>query len=226
MEQSGRRLGRISSSLYALTLGQHVRQPVELREYSIEDCVQQAIYELAGIVREKSISISVELTPAPCPLFFEPSQFEQLFINILDNACRFTPRHGSIEIVGGPSFWERRSTAAAGVSAERRTEDRDTPNMYRVDITDSGPGIPESFLPLIFEEYTSYSGPDDRSGGGLGLAISRTIVQSHQGSIWATSGKDGVTFSFVFPLRFAELSADLPAPSILPGSSALQFPAQ
>jgi signal transduction histidine kinase len=159
-------------------------------------------------------------------LFFEPTQFEQLLINLLDNACRFTPRHGSIDIVGGPSFWQRRSRPAAGVPVERRRRQSDEPNMYRVDITDSGPGIPESFLPSIFEEYTSYSGPDDRSGGGLGLAICRTIVQSHQGSIWATSGKSGVTFSFVFPLRLAECSEDLPAASILSKSSTVEIAAQ
>ena len=226
LEQSGKRLGRMSSSMYALTLGRQVRQPMKLQEYPIEDCIQQATYELAGIAREKSISISVDLRPAPCPLFFEPTQFEQLLINLLDNACRFTPRRGSIEIVGGPRFWERRSRSATGVPEERRRQQSDEPNMYRVDITDSGPGIPESFLPLIFEEYTSYSGPDDRSGGGLGLAICRTIVQSHQGSIWATSGKEGVTFSFVFPLRLAECSGDLPAASILSKPSSLEVVAQ
>ena len=226
LEQSGKRLGRMSSSMYALTMGRQVRQPLKLREYPIEDPIQQAIYELSGVTRGKDISISVDLRPALCPLFFEPTQFEQLLINLLDNACRFTPRHGSIEIVGGPSFWERRSCSANGVSVERRRRHSDEPNMYRVDITDSGPGIPESFLPLIFEEYTSYSGPDDRSGGGLGLAICRTIVQSHQGSIWATCGKAGVTFSFVFPLRLAECSGDFPSASILPESSGLEVVAQ
>ena len=226
LEQSGKRLGRMSSSMYALTMGRQVRQPLKLQEYPIEDSIQQAIYELTGVTRGKNISISVDLRPAPCPLFFEPTQFEQLLINLLDNACRFTPRHGSIEIVGGPSFWERRSCSANGVPVERRRRHSDEPNMYRVDITDSGPGIPEWFLPLIFEEYTSYSGPDDRSGGGLGLAICRTIVQSHQGSIWATSGKDGVTFSFVFPLRLAECSGDSSSASILPKSSGLEVVAQ
>src|ERR1017187_6435101 len=214
------------SSMYALPLGRQVRQPLKLREYPIEDCIQQAVYELAAITRGKNISISVDLSPAPCPLFFEPTQFEQLLINLLDNACRFTPRRGSIEIVGGPSFWERRSCPATGVLLERRRQHSDEPNMYRIDITDSGPGIPESFLPLIFEEYTSYSGPDDRSGGGLGLAICRTIVQSHQGSIWATSGKGEVTFSFVFPLRLTEFPGGLPAAGLLSKSSHLEVVAQ
>ncbi len=225
LEQSGKRLGRMSAAMYALTLGRQVRQPLKLQEYPIEDCVQQAIYELAGVTHGKNISISVDLRPAPCPLFFEPTQFEQLLINLLDNACRFTPRHGSIEIVGGPGFWERRSCSANSVAVERRRGHSAEPNVYRVDITDSGPGIPESFLPLIFEEYTSYSGPDDRSGGGLGLAICRTIVHSHQGSIWATSGKDGVTFSFVFPLRLEECSADLFSAGVLPKSSNLEVAA-
>jgi two-component system sensor histidine kinase KdpD len=54
----------------------------------------------------------------------------------------------------------------------------------------------------IFEEYTSYSGPEDRSGAGLGLAICKTIVRAHQGDIWA-AGSDigGAMFSVVLPFR-------------------------
>jgi signal transduction histidine kinase len=226
MAQSGKRLARMSSSLFTLSLARRVGRPVQLQEYSIEDCVQQAIHELSAVTTEKGISISVALHPVACPLFFEPTQFEQLLINLLENACRFTPRRGSIEISGYPFFWERRSRRAANGSIERRATVSSEPNVYRIDISDSGPAIPEGFLPLLFEEYTSYSGPDDRSGGGLGLAICRTIAESHQGGIWVSSGEDGVTFSFVFPLHVPDRSEAISDVRLLQGSAPRQRLAQ
>ncbi len=74
-----------------------------------------------------------------------------------------------------------------------------TPNAYRIDVRDSGSGIPCEHLESIFEEYTSYSGGTDRSGGGLGLAICRMIVDAHRGTMWAESGPDGTQFSVVLP---------------------------
>jgi two-component system sensor histidine kinase KdpD len=72
-------------------------------------------------------------------------------------------------------------------------------NCYRIDVSDSGPGIPPECLSSIFEEYTSYSGGKDRSGAGLGLAISKGIVELHKGRIWAEPRSRGATFSFVLP---------------------------
>jgi len=59
--------------------------------------------------------------------------------------------------------------------------------------------VPFEHLEKIFEEYTSYAGGQDRSGGGLGLAICKFILNLHQGQVWAESGADGSTFSFVLP---------------------------
>jgi two-component system sensor histidine kinase KdpD len=59
--------------------------------------------------------------------------------------------------------------------------------------------VPFEHIEKIFEEYTSYSGGQDRSGGGLGLAICRFILNLHQGQVWAEAGAQGSTFSFVLP---------------------------
>jgi two-component system, OmpR family, sensor histidine kinase VicK len=75
------------------------------------------------------------------------------------------------------------------------------PNSYRVDIRDSGTPISPQYLESIFEEYTSYSAGGDRSGGGLGLAICRTIIDQHRGRVWAENTDKGPVFSVVLPFR-------------------------
>jgi signal transduction histidine kinase len=135
-------------------------------------------------------------------LYFEPDQIEQLLINLLDNACKFTPKGGAIEIRGYPFFQERRDERLiAPFSHERRNQVSREPNSFRLDLRNSGSQIPEEHLGMIFEEYTSFAGKLDRSGGGLGLAICRLIVSQHNGWIWAQNTETGPMFSFTLPLR-------------------------
>jgi signal transduction histidine kinase len=131
-----------------------------------------------------------------------------VLINILDNACKFTPKAGLIEVRGYPDFWERRSRqSAVPRSGERRRSHDREPNCYRIDITDSGAAIPTEHLDAIFQEYASYSGARDRSGGGLGLAICRLIVTQHGGRVWAENTDWGPRFSIVLPLHRSQSPA-------------------
>ena len=203
MQRSAVRLSRISEAMFQLSIAQNVDQKPNIEKADIRDCVDQALHELAPNLENKRISVTVEIEPPADGLLFEKTQMEQTLINLLENACKFTPRAGNIDIRGYPFFWNRRVARAAPLdpSRDRRVSQVNAPNAFRIDIHDSGPGIPMAHADKIFEEYTSYSGGQDRSGGGLGLAICRMILHQHQGRIWAESSPAGAKFSFVLPLR-------------------------
>ena len=206
MQQSACRLARMASSLYDLSVARRLQMPLEARPHPIDDCIEQAIHELAFFTEEKRITITVQLTPLrDVELCLDPARIEQLMVNLLDNACKFTPKLGAIEVFGYPYFWERRGRPNPAFGIERRVCKCAEPNSYRLDIRDSGPAIPAAVVSRIFEEYTSYSGPEDRSGAGLGLAICKTIARAHQGDIWA-AGSDigGAMFSVVLPFRSSD----------------------
>jgi signal transduction histidine kinase len=205
MQHSVKRLSRMTSAMFELSIGRQIKKQPDLREADISECVEQALHEVNPFADGKRISISVEMDPAPSALYLEPGQIEQVLVNLLDNACKFTPRSGEIEIRGYPFFWERRSLRSSSAPLlERRYEDSRLPNSYRIDIRDSGSRIPHEHLETIFEEYTSYSGGRDRSGGGLGLAICRMIIALHDGHVWAENTDHGPRLSFVIPIRPAE----------------------
>jgi len=203
------RLSRVSNAMFQLSALQNVDQGLNLEKADIRDCLDQAIHEVAPVLEDKRIAITAEVEAAPNGLLFEKSQITQTLVNLLDNACRFTPRDGRIEIRGYPFFWERR--AGHGLSRsqtfDRRVDQLKVFNSFRLDIRDSGPGIPAVTVDRIFDEFTSCGGGHDRSGGGLGLAICRMILQRHQGGIWAESDASGTVFSFVLPLQ--EMAARL-----------------
>lgn len=202
MQHSARRLSRLSKSMFQLSLPHSVEQKLNLEKADIRDCISQALHEVALRLEDKRISVTVDIEP-PEELFFDSAQMEQMLVNLLENACKFTPRAGTIEIRGYPFFWERRTGWSVSLdrSLDRRVAQVEAPNSLRVNIRDSGPGIPPTHIEKVFEEYATYSGGQDRSGGGLGLAICRMILHQHRGRVWAESNPAGAVFSFVLPLR-------------------------
>jgi signal transduction histidine kinase len=202
MQHSTRRLSRMASAMFQLSIGRHVRNWPDFRLGDIQECMDQALHEITPFADNKLISLSVNLDTAPDSLYFEPGQIEQVLINLLDNACKFTPKAGEIDIQGYPFLWDRRSMRDFTPPAvERRYQDSREPNSYRIDIRNSGCRIPGEHLDSIFEEYTSYAGGQDRSGGGLGLALCRMIATQHEGRVWAENTDIGPMFSFVLPVH-------------------------
>jgi signal transduction histidine kinase len=206
MLNSTQRLSRMAAAMFQLSVGRQVKRMVDLQPCDIQSCLDQALHEIAPFADDKCIGITVDASPCTRQLFFEPGQVEQVLINILHNACKFTAKSGTIEVTGRPFFWERRTNSSA-VSIERRSRTVRESNSYRLNISNSGAPIPREHLSRIFEEYTSYAGGRDRSGGGLGLAICRMIITEHEGKIWAENTSAGPMISFVIPMRTESMRA-------------------
>jgi signal transduction histidine kinase len=216
MQHSTNRLSRMANGMFELGISRRVQRSPDFRRADLHDCLKQANHEIAPFARDKNITIDTDVGPPPPNLYFDPCQVEQVLINLLDNACKFTPRGGFIEIKGYPHFMDRRdSRQVTPTLVERRSRVSTEPNAFRIDIRDSGSRIQPDQLQQIFEEYTSSGGKQDRSGGGLGLAICRFIVEQHGGRIWAENTEAGPLFSFTLPLRsgyHADLESGLASP--------------
>jgi signal transduction histidine kinase len=205
MHHSVQRLSRLAESMYQLSIGNRIKTRPNVQKGEIRVCVEQAVHEIAPFADDKQITIVMDVESSPS-LSFEAGQIEQVLINILHNACKFTPKFGCIEIRGHHYFWDRRNgSARIPAGSERRSRASRETNSYRIDIRDSGKPIPEDRMDRIFEEYISYAGSSDRSGGGLGLAICRMIVAQHEGRIWAENTDLGPMFSFTLPVGRSDL---------------------
>ena len=192
-----RKLNRMASAMFQLTAGRQIERKLQLERVDIETCIRHSVDEVSLYAGERELTIDLSLVGARQAIYLEPNQIEQVLVNLLENACRFAPRKSVIEVRGYPVAWPFSRNADSfpgGVPANPATA-----NGYRVDVRDTGPGIPPERLAMIFTEYVSYGGSKDRSGGGLGLAICKRILQAHQGEIWAEVSNPGTMFSFVVP---------------------------
>jgi signal transduction histidine kinase len=148
------------------------------------------LLDLAGLVRQAietnrpfAMQSKVELIFAgdagEAMVLADPDRIMQVMTNLLSNAIKFSPSGGEIRL-----------------SIERREK------MVRVSVKDQGPGIPEDFRGLVFQKFAQADSSVSREGGGsgLGLSISRAIVEKHHGRIgFETETGAGATFYFDLP---------------------------
>lgn len=149
-----------------------------LGQFNIEKAICRCIEAAKIEAEKKNLRISVEASVNTSPSISADAMLvNRVITNLLDNAIRYTPVGGTIII---------------------RLTDNDTNIIVQVE--DTGGGISEDHLPYIFDAF--YRGAKDQKGSGLGLSISKIIVEAHNGMIWvnSTPGK-GSIFSFTLPRR-------------------------
>jgi signal transduction histidine kinase len=192
---STRRLIRLAeATLELLGEGRFEKAP---KRYpgDIKETIVQALHDVRPFVQDKAVEVSTHIEPPDGILSFAAEQIQQVVVNLIENSCKFAPKNGSITIHG---YGVLRDSGKRAPAAGAYTSSADG---YRVDIQDSGPGVPAHMTEKIFEQYVSCSGGSDRSGGGLGLAICKAIITAHGGTVWATPSEKGGRFSFVLPLE-------------------------
>jgi signal transduction histidine kinase len=156
---------------------------IESRCIDIGDLMQQAVAMMQPRAAEKHVGLAMALDLAIPLVYADPDRTCQVLINLIDNGIKFAPPNGSVTV------------KAALVETD--------PTSVYLSVCDTGRGIPQDSLPLVFERL--YQDPDavdgNRSGLGLGLFLAKEIVNLHGGRMWVASEPgSGSTFSFTLPL--------------------------
>ena len=142
--------------------------------------VVAGVVELLSIqLKEKQIQFASHIPEEATWVWADASQLKRVFINLINNAIKFTPPQGKIDIYC------------------RRLD-----STTQIDVTDTGYGIPADSLEKIFEEFYRVENPTNEKvkGSGLGLSLVKHIVEAHGGKIWVKSRLNfGSTFSFTLP---------------------------
>jgi len=197
------RLAKSLTDLVALDQDQSLTF-LHLESGDIQECLLRARSELDGRIEAKGLLLTME-TDSTIPRFkFDFDRMQQVFVNLMENACKYTSAGGSIHVRCAPYFWERRTVRELihGGAERRRHSSPSGFNSVRVTVADTGIGIPAEFLHDIFEEYSrAANGNGSPRGFGLGLAVTRRIALAHQGKIWAESAPgQGSIFTVLIPL--------------------------
>jgi signal transduction histidine kinase len=177
---SGRHLLDLINDVLDLTTVATGKLDFKPEKFSVNEAIRETCAIVKPMASEKNITITIEAPYGDGMATLDPLRFKQVLYNLLSNAVKFTPDNGEVKVVA----------------------DIDERNQIRLQVKDTGIGIKEEDLPRIFSQFVQLdSGFAKRQQGtGLGLALTKQIVEVQNGSIMAESefGK-GSTFTVVLP---------------------------
>jgi signal transduction histidine kinase len=155
----------------------------------MSDLVQESAMEFRVPLEASKITIDIHPEADVPTIEFDRQKIQQVMQNLLSSAVRTTPANGAVVI-------HVRKIAMVMEEGQQPAE------YVMVSIFNSGPGIPQEELPLLFDRYRNVTNPKDDQKTNLGLIICQRIIEAHSGKIWVESETDkGATFFFALPIR-------------------------
>lgn len=207
-EQSCARLIKIINSLLDLSRIETGKLELFYQEYDLAANFKQVVNQMREMSKRKRLSVILRLGKDLPSLRCDREKMNQVVTNLLENAIKYTQAGGKIYITAGPCFWDK--TSGAGVNrADLRVPSPRSANALVIQVSDNGIGISPEHHQEIFDQFTQVSSNQmDRSGLGLGLAITKRIIEAHGGRIWVDSQvNSGSRFTFLMPLAPLETPA-------------------
>ena len=181
VQRQSKRLAALINDLLDISRIESGRIQMEQESISLLDIVTQRLEEIRPQADEKSIRLVLTAPESIPDILGDEARMGQVFTNLIGNAIKFTPDNGEVSV----------KVEAGG-------------NLLHVEVIDTGPGIPPEERQKIFDKFYQLSDISTRQqgGSGLGLSISKSIVEAHGGKLWIDDGNQGKgsNFQFVLPL--------------------------
>jgi len=179
IEAHTERLNNLINDLLKLSKIESKEIKMEFQPIALREVIEEVVSNFKEAIKQKGHIVEINIPPDFPQIEADPQRIEQVFINLLDNAIKFTPKNGRICI-----------------KAVGREKD------IQIEISDTGIGIPKEHLPSLFERFYRVDKARSRElgGTGLGLSIVKHIIQAHGGKVGVESefGK-GSNFFFILP---------------------------
>lgn len=198
MDRQVRQMVRLVEDLFDIGRISNGKLILKRARIDVRDAVRAAIETCLPAIERAGHTLDSDLPVKPMPVDADPARLAQVFCNLINNAVKYTPRGGRIQI------------------AVRRVED----DKVRITVADNGVGIPPDMRSRIFDLFTQLDRPLERSteGLGLGLTLTRQLVTIHGGEIDVRSEGAGKGSEFIVDLPLAagmeRLEVDNASPSV------------
>ena len=192
IEQGTKKLSKMIDDLLDLSKMEAGMMEYNFIPADIRPILAHALVEVELLAEKKGLQLRSHVAESLPLVRMDIYKIQQVVVNLLGNAIKYTPEKGTIEVKAG--LFESLPAEQKGLPEGR---------SLRVSVSDTGIGIPPEYQTRIFDKFQEIkqAGMPGTKGTGLGLSIARHIVQAHGGRIWVDSlpGK-GSTFTFTLPL--------------------------
>jgi signal transduction histidine kinase len=193
------RLQRLTNDILDVTRIDSQTLTLHKEQFNLGNLIANVVQDYVSYIEKENQNVKLSYnfkqdTDDPLPIEADRDRITQVISNLLSNAIKFTSKKGEVEV-------EEEEQGVISVYAERKNSNNNQEEVI-VSIKDTGEGINPEILPRLFTKFATRS----FSGTGLGLYISKSIVQAHGGKMWAESNPDGkgAKFTFTLPLSKEE----------------------
>jgi signal transduction histidine kinase len=207
IEAESQRLTRLINDVLDIAKMESGRTEWHMTDVDMARAIHDSINATAALAHEQNLTVNAAIPSPLPPVWGDPDRMIQVLTNLLSNAIKFTTR-GGITV----SSWVLNADTPPPPQAPAGLE---LPSLV-VGVTDTGSGIAQKDLPLVFERFRQVGDTltEKPKGTGLGLPICKEIIEHHGGEIWVESKLDvGSTFYFTLPLSARPASASEDHPS-------------
>ncbi len=175
---------------------------------AVPDILEDLLVIARGLANKKQQTIHMEIAPDLPTLPADPVRFKQIFFNLVSNAVKFTPAGGSVRVtarrISDLQFPISDSPSTIpGPQSQIANQKSQIGDFLEIAVTDTGVGIRAADLPKLFQEFTQLetTATQAHEGTGLGLALTKRLVELHGGTVTASSEGEGKgsTFTVRFP---------------------------
>lgn len=211
-EQSCTRLIKIVNSLLDLSRIEAGKLELVLEDYDLSTNLKLIAGQMKDSAERKGLTVALKIGKNLPKVRCDREKINRVLANLLENAIKFTPQGGKIKVTGWLPSHEKGAPSSHKRRPGRRTQLspnepvlHDERSAIMIEVSDTGIGISPEHQQEIFEQFTQVpSNQMNRSGLGVGLAISKRIIEAHGGRIWFDSQvNSGSRFTFSLPLHRA-----------------------
>lgn len=188
--QSGKRLAGMIGNLLDISRLDAGVVEYDMRAQDLGEIARSVVVELRNRIQEKAVGLVVHIPDEPLMVTCDPNRMVQIVSNLLDNAVRFSVKGGAVSL---------RVCSLTNAPEGAPVPVRSNNGYVILEVGDSGPGIEGAHKKAVFDRFHQVRQGKKTLGQslGLGLAISRALVEAHKGAIWVEDNPGGGSVFFV-----------------------------
>jgi len=199
IQRNARRLQNLINQLLSLSKLESGKMRLKVKEEDIVSLSKGYTQSFESLAKQKNIKLKFKSDQENIPVYMDQDKFEKILFNLISNAFKFTGEGGKIEVEVG----SKEGKGDGGTEGQRDNVSLSLGHLVTLSVSDTGQGIPPEKLPHIFDRF--YQADDSlnrgQEGTGIGLALTKELVELHHGTITVESEfNKGTLFTIILPM--------------------------